>query len=299
MLFKFTVVSLFLSISLLGNSSFGAISTGQKTGTYFKIGNDISTVFKKYKATLKVIPSKGSIENLDALTGKNEKSGAKWAIIQNDALNYYKFLHFKKTKEEITNKIKTVLPLYNEHIHIFAKKGKKINFKKGAVLKVGISSETSGSYITAKILENAYKVNFQYNYVNLKTAFEYLQEDKLDIVIDLISYPYKSFKDLKDVTLVNLPKNKLMNKNYIRAKFSKVRYPWLEKDIHSYKVPSVLVTNRVDKKYDQTVGIFLKIILNNYKALIKYAHPKWKEGYRTKTLEVDNMHPVAYKILHR
>ena len=299
MLLRYTVFSILLTVGLLGNSSFGGIASGPTNGTYYKVANDISTIFKKYKANLNVIPSNGSIDNLDALIGKNIKSGAKWAIVQSDAFAYYKFLHFKDTKEEVTDSIKTVLPLYTEHIHIFAKKGKKIEFKKGAKLRVGISSKTSGSNITANLLENAYKVNFQYKYVNFKTALKYLEEDKLDIVLSVISYPNVNYKKLKNVTLVNLPQNKIMNKRYLRAKFSKERYNWLEKDVHSYKVPSVLVTNRVDKKYNQTVGIYLKIILNNYKSLIKYGHPIWREAYRNRTLKIDNMHPVAYSILHK
>ena len=164
---------------------------------------------------------------------------------------------------------------------------------------MGISSKTSGSDITANLLENAYKVNFQYRYVNFKTSLKLLQEDKLDIVINVISYPNTNFKELKNITLIALPQNKIMNKRYLRAKFSKARYPWLQKDVHSYKVPSILVTNRVDKKYNQTVGIYLKIILNNYKSLIKYGHPIWREAYRNRTMKIDNMHPVAYQIIHK
>jgi len=299
MLLRLVIFTLFISVAIFAKSNFGAIITGPKTGTYIKIGKDVSTVFKKYKAHLDIIPSKGSIENLDALTGKNDKVRAKWAIVQTDALDYYNFLHFKETKQDITEKVKTLLPLYNEYIHILAKKGKKISFKKDSVLRIGVSSKVSGSNITAHLLENAYKVNFQYRYVNYKDGIEYLKQDKIDIFIDVISMPAKRYQNLKGITLINLPQNKTMNKKYIRAKFSKLRYPWLEKDVHSYKVPSVIVTNRVEKKYNQTVGIFLKIILNNYQALIKYGHPKWKEAYRNKPLQVNNMHPVAYHILHR
>ena len=299
MFLRYIIISMFFTIGLLGNSSFGSIVSGSKTGTYYKVANDISTIFKKYKANLNVIPTKGSVDNLNALTGKNEHARATWAIVQSDALDYYSFLHFKSTKKEVTDIVKTILPLYTEHIHIFAKKGKKIEFKKGTTLRVGVSSKTSGSNITANLIENAYKVNFKYRYVNFKTALKYLQNDKLDIIINVISYPNANFQKLKNVSLVNLPQNKIMNKKYIRSKFSKARYTWLKKDVHSYKVPSVLITNRVGKKYNQTVGIYLKIILNNYKSLIKYGHPVWREAYRNRTLKVNNMHPVAFQILHK
>jgi len=301
MLFKYIVFTLFIVSSLLGKSNFGAIATGSTTGTYIQIGKDLSTVFKEYNSVLEVIPTKGSKSNLDALTGKNEHARAKWAIVQSDTLDYYNFLHFKSTKKDVTGLIKTILPMYSEHIHMFIKKGneKKISFKKGSTIIVGVPSKTSGSHITANLLENAYGVTFSYRYINYKKAMHYLKTEKIDIYMDVISLPAKKYTNIKGISLLQLPKNNLMNKRYIRATFNKNNYKWLDKDVIGYKVPSVLVTNRVDKKYNQTVGVFIKVILNNYKDLIKNGHPKWKEAYRNKFLKVNNMHPVAYKILHQ
>lgn len=299
MLFRFLLLSLLTTLTIYANSSFGTIATGSQNGTYLKIGTDLATVFEKYKAKLKILTSEGSTDNLDLLTGKKQYKNVKWAIVQNDALSYYDFTHFKDTREELKNKVKTILPLYSEHIHILKKKGSKHSFKKGSVLRVGISSKASGSNITANLIENIYKVNFKYSYLDTKKALQQLQEGKLDIIIDVISFPSKKFKNLKNVELVQLPNNKKMNKKYLKTQFTKSTYPWLTKDISGYKVPSVIVTDRVEKKYNQTVGIFLKIILNNYQALTKYGHPKWKEAYKNRTLKLKNMHPVAFRILQR
>lgn len=299
MLFKLIIASVFLSISLLGNSSFGAIATGQKTGTYFKVGKDISTIFKKYKADLKVIPSNGSVDNLDILTQNNKQKTANWAIVQSDALQYYRYLLLENAKEDLCSGLKTILPLYNEYVHIFTKKGKKINFKKGSTLRVGVPKKDSDSYITAKTLQRAYGINFKFKYIDFKNSLKHLQQNKLDIVINVNTLSHSKYQNLKNVTLVNLPKNKIMNKRYFRAKFTKENYPWLEKEIYGYKVPNVIVTNKVDSKYNQAVGIFLKIILNNYKALTKYGHPSWQDSYRNRTLQIRNMHPLAKKLLQQ
>ncbi len=299
MLVRYIILTLLLSASLFGKSDFLAIATGSKTGTYFQIGKDISAIFKKYDAALEVTPTKGSKENLDALTRKTLQAKAKWAIVQTDALDYYNFLHFKATKQDVTSSIKTLLPLYNEHIHIFSQKGKKVSFQKGSVIRIGIPSKTSGVNITAHLIENAYGVTFEYRYVNFKAGLKYLQDNKLDIYIDVISLPAKRYQRLTDVALVELPQNKIMDKTYIRTKFDKPSYNWLDKTISGYKVPNVIVTNRVDKKYNQAVEIFLKIILKNYKWLIQNGHPKWQEAYNNRTLKLKNMHPVAYNILQR
>lgn len=273
--------------------------TGSNNGTYIQMGKDISSILKKYNADLEVIPSKGSVENLDALTGKNEKLRAKWAIVQKDALEYYNFLHFAKTGKELNQSVKTLLPLYNEHIHIFTKKGKKINFKKGSIFTVGVPSKISGSAITARLLERSYGISFKYRYVDYKTGFKYLQDDKIDIYIDVISLGTKKYQNLVGIDLVNLPQNKTMDKRYINTNFLKSNYPWLKKNVYGYKVQSILVTNRIDKKSNQMVGIFLKIILKEYKYLMNNGHLKWKESYKNKSMKLDNLHPIASKILKK
>ncbi len=299
MLLKHIMVVFILAASLFARSNFEAIATGSKTGTYIQIGKDLSTVFKKYNADLEVIPTKGSKENLDALTGKNEKTNAKWAIVQSDALDYYNFLHFKATKHDVIDLIKPILPMYNEHIHLFVKKGKKINLKKGSQFIVGVPSKTSGSNITANLIENAYGVTFGYRFINYNKAMQYLKNGKIDIYMDVISLPATKYEKLEGISLLELPQNKIMDNKYIRTKFNKSTYKWLDKTISGYKVPNVIVTNRVDKKYNQAVEIFLKIILKNYKWLIQNGHPKWQEAYNNRTLKLKNMHPVAYRILQR
>jgi len=299
MILKYFLFSLLFSLSLFGKSNFGAIITGSKSGTYIQFGQEISDVFKKYDANLEVIPSNGSLENLDALMGKNDKLRAKWAIVQNDALECYNLIHAQKTNKDIKNSIKTILPLYNEHIHVFSKKGKAISFKQGTTLRVGVSSKTSGSNITAMIIEKAYGVTFKYKYINYKMGMKYLHENKLDIYIDVLSLPNKRYPNLKSFELIQLPKNTKMDTKYTKATFSNKHYKWIKKDVSGYKVPSVLITNRLDKKFNQTVGIFVKIIINNYNKLIKNGHPKWQEAYKNRFTTIKNMHPEAYKILHK
>lgn len=299
MILKYFIIIALIAISLFAKSNFGAIATGSNTGTYIQLGKDISNLLRNYNSYLEVIPTKGSIENLDALAGKNDKLRAKWGIVQNDALSYYEFLHFKRTKQDITDAIKVVLPLYNEDIHIFAKKNKNISFEKGSTLKVGIPSKVSGSKITARMIEKAYGITFQYRYINYQTGLSYLKKDKLDIYIDVISLPAKKYENIRGIKLVQLPQNDNMNKKYIASRITNKDYKWQEKSVSGYQVPSVIVTNRVEKKYNQTVGVFLKILLKNYSNLIKNGHYKWNEAYNNRFNAMNNMHPVSLKILQK
>ncbi len=299
MFFRNLIFVLFCTAAIYANSYFGAIATGSNTGTYIKIGNDLSATFKKYKADLPVLSSKGSLENLDILVGQNKSKKASWAIVQNDALDFYRFSHFKNTREDLKEKIKVILPLYSEHIHLFSKKGNNIKFQRGGFLKVGVSSRKSGAAITAHILEKAYGIRFKYVFTGFNEAKKYLRDGILDLYIDVIALPSDKYKNITGLDLVELPKNDTLSRSYIPTSFSQKQYKWLNRSIKGYKVPSAIVTNLVKEKYNQSIEIFLKIVLKNYTQLIKQGNPKWREAYKNKTLELDNMHPIAQKLLSR
>lgn len=299
MLFRSLFFILLSSLYLYANSTFGSIATGSKHGTYIQIGKDISKIFKKYKANLTVLESHGSLSNLDTLVGKDVTHKANWAIVQNDALDYYRFLYFKDTRKNLQKRIKTLLPLYSEFIHIFSKKGNHIQFQRGGFLKVGISSRKSGAAITANILESTYGVRFKYVYAGFDKAQRYLKDGVIDIYIDVIAAPSKKYKNLQGLDLVSLPKTNKLHKTYIRTTLSKKEYKWLDKPVTGYAVPSVIITNLVKPSQDQTVGVFLKIILTNYPYLIKHGNPKWKESYRNRKFQLENMHPIAKRILSK
>ena len=303
---KYLILTMMIiSSSFAAKSTFGTIATASKNGTYIKIGNDISKVFEKYNAELKVLETGGSVENIDILLGKEKEKQASWAIVQADALKDYEFTYFTDShyEDELYNKLKIVLPLYSEHIHIIAKKGngKNISFKQGSVLKVGIMGETSGSRISARIIEHAYGINFKYNYFSFKEALKALKDEKIDIIIDVISLPNDKYKKQNDLELVNLPKNKTMDSWYQKTVFDKSQYKWLEKNIQGYKVPSVIITNKVATTNDKFVEIFLKIILKEYKTLMLNGHPKWKEAYKNLKYIYNEKftHPMALKVIHR
>jgi len=295
---------LFIIISVgsiyLNAATIGSISTGSENGTYIKIGKDISTTFKKYDVELKVKQSKGSLDNLNMILNLDTIEPSNWAIVQADALQYYKYKYFKKTKQDINNNIKTVLPLYSEAIHIFTKKGKKVKFDAKSTINVGVKSQKSGGYVTSKVISNLYGTQFNFVYCDFTTAKKYLQEGKIDIYVDVISKLNKTYSKLKNIDFVVLPPNKRMDQTYIKTEFTKKDYPWIEKNFTGYSSPSILITNLVDKRYDQNVAFFVEAILKNSNVLISEGSNKWKIIFQE--LESNhkqvNYHPQAKRIIY-
>lgn len=299
MFIKLTMIIILLSLSVFSNSNFGAIATSSDNDSNIKTAYEISKYFSKYEAKLNILPTKGSIENLDLLSQTHGKNSSKWAIVQKDTLEYYKFLHFKNEREDLDKIVKPLLPLYNHPIYLLKKNDKHLHFKKGAVFHVAISSRKSGAHITANIIENAYNLNFIYHYIDFDTAVKKIKENKIDIIIDIQSYSNKKYKKLQGISLVELPKNKIMDKRYIPVSFSNKHYEWITKEIKGYATPVLLVTNLISKKNQEVVQIFLNMILSNYQSLIKNAHHNWKEVYQKKLFELKNLHPIAYKTFYQ
>lgn len=288
-----------MSISTIcfGGSNIGLITTGGEDGTYIQIGKDISKLFKKYNVDLEVKKSEGSLDNLRRIVGLDTLYPSNWAIVQNDVLKYYKYKYYKETKYNLNSKVKIILPLYNEDIHIFKKKDKTIKFEVGDVITVGVKSEKSGGYITSKVIQNSYGVEFNFIYCDFETAKQYLQKGVIDIFVDVTAKPNKSYTNLKDIDFVTLPENKIMDENYSKTLFTKEEYPWLKKNHYGYACTSVLVTNLVDAKYNKVVKFFVEAILQNSKELQSAGHSRWSEVYKNLKSHSKNFnyHPQVVK----
>jgi TRAP-type uncharacterized transport system substrate-binding protein len=114
------------------------ITTGGKTGSYIKIGNNLA----KLVPGGKVLESKGSIDNLERLAAGKADIG----IVQLDA-----YAWFSGKSPEKAAKIEVMGTLYKECIHIAVNKEGKVQDeddlqKEGATIAIG--KQGSGSAVT-------------------------------------------------------------------------------------------------------------------------------------------------------
>ena len=150
-------VTLGLFTALPALASDLTITTGGATGTYIQIGQDIQELVLDQGLDVEVAQSRGSVQNLERLLGYEGVGEGKFyqlAIVQEDVLADLR-LHAKgnQSLERIVSKIKTVLPLYDEEVHIFVQSDTGITqFEdlRGAVM--GVGKPGSGTYMTARFL---------------------------------------------------------------------------------------------------------------------------------------------------
>ena len=124
------------------------LMTGSEKGTYYQFGLNLQALTKTNGINMSVYPSKGSVENIYAVY---QRPGVQVGIVQSDVLAFVARVQTDQTLQRIAKKIKMVFPLYNEEVHLLARKGIG-SFDDLAGKRVAIGREGSGTYLTTRLL---------------------------------------------------------------------------------------------------------------------------------------------------
>ncbi len=147
---KYKILLLVATLALSLQASAYTITTGGKSGAYFKVGNNLAKLVKGGK----VLESKGSVENLERLVSGEADIG----IVQLDAYAWYLSKHPKASA-----KIEIMGDLFKECIHIAVNKNGKVQDEddlqsEGATIAIGPQgSGTAVSWDYMMKLEPGYK----------------------------------------------------------------------------------------------------------------------------------------------
>lgn len=273
---KIILGTILFLISFAHGVEFGTLATASKTGKYYKLGGDISSLLKNYNINLKAITTGGSYENMSIMDGKFiEDQNTFFAIVQKDVISYYNYLQYTNNNVSILDKIPAVLSLGVEQIHLTTLENTDYDYDQRKTFKVWCGDENGGSCVTAKYIEKAYNFNFIYVNAKKENRFDRLKDGTVDIVISVIEAPASDFADLKGLKLIDLPTNFIMEDMYTHSIITKKDYPWLSEDIHAFAVPRVLITNLTDEKYNPIIENLVKIMVLNKPYLARTYGDYW------------------------
>jgi len=253
----------------------GLITGGDK-GTYYQFGLDLQKLVKPQGINLTVHPSKGSVENIFAVY---QRPGVQMGIVQSDVLAFVARLQSDPVLTRIAKKTKMVFPLYNEEIHLVARKG-ITDFDDLAGRKVAVGREGSGTYLTSRLLFKLSEVvPAEMVYIDTSEALGELKAGRVDAMFYVAGYPVKLLKD--DITdkdqLVLVPiTNKSILEFYPQAEVPAGVYPWQSTAVVTAAVKAVLVSFDFRRKDCDNVGRFGQILSTHLDGLQKGGHPKWK-----------------------
>ncbi len=250
------------------------IATGPSDGSYFQIAQDIRNVAGKEGIDIQVMPTKGSIENIQLLgSGKVDL-----AIVQLDALRFVSDVLKQHAGLDLFDSIKVILNLYPEEIHILSNKNDIQTFYQLDGKRVSVGTEGGGTAITAAVLLSVYDLKATVSFDTFDDAIKKMEQGNLDAVMFVGGAPVPFIAKLDSkVHFVRLPANPALEQIYVRTSLGKSQYGWAAADTETYAVPASMMG--LDKKNEEYAAQMQKLvlaILNSADYLRTNGHPKWK-----------------------
>jgi TRAP transporter TAXI family solute receptor len=252
------------------------IITGSEKGTYYQFGLNLHALAKAHGLALTVYPSKGSIENIHAVY---QRPGVQLGIVQADVLAFVARVQSDPVLRRIAKKTKMVFPLYNEEVHLLARRG-ITDFDDLADRRVAVGREGSGTYLTARLLFNVSEVApREMVFIDTDEALGELKAGRIDAMFYVAGAPVKLLREGVTAAdnLVLLPiTNKSVTEFYPMVEIPSTVYPWQETPVPTVAVKSVLVSFDFRHRDCDTVGRVAKLVADNSDWLLRNGHPKWQ-----------------------
>ena len=275
------------------------IATASTTGTYYKIGNDL----KKYVARsahidLYVKSSKGSLDNVYKLYSPKYPK-LKFAIVQNDVMELLK----EESKngnikaKRLIKKLRVIMPLYNEEIHIITRKESAINsFSDLKGKKLSIGRKKSGTASTSSIIYQKMfgKEISNYKLEDFNSALDSLDKREVEAIIYVGGQPIPALSKFPETAKESIkfvayneksPTENLLMNSYYPVDIKASYYKWLDNNVPTLSTKAYLITYDY-KSYSTKAHIkeFIQQLKEKIPSMKKMAstdpttpHPKWKE----------------------
>jgi uncharacterized protein len=255
------------------------IITGGERGTYYQFGLNLQKLVSQAAPTtmaVNVYPSKGSVENIYAVY---QRPGIQVGIVQSDVLAFVTRIQTDPVLRRIARRIKLVFPLYNEEIHILARKDIS-DFDDLADRRVAIGREGSGTYLTARILLKMAEITPRETVlIDTDEALAELKNGRIDAMFYVAGYPVKLFTDkvteADNLTLVPVL-NKTVQEFYERVEIPARAYSWQPNVVTTAAIKAVLVSFDYQRADCDYVGRFAQLVSRNMDWLMTNGHPKWR-----------------------
>jgi uncharacterized protein len=202
------------------------------------------------------------------------------AIVQLDALRFISDVIKKDLGLDLFDKIKVVLNLYPEEIHILTNRKDIQTFYNLEGKRVSVGPPGGGTAVTAAVLFNIYDIKATVSEEPFEEAVKKIEQGSLDAVIFVGGAPVPFIGKLSGkFSFVRLPSNPVLEQIYLRTSLGKQLYGWAGADTETYAVPAAMMgLDKRDEKYVTQVQQLVLTILNNREFLEAKGHPKWKSA---------------------
>jgi uncharacterized protein len=261
----------------------GAIVVGSPGSTAARVGQDIADLVSHFGIALEVVPSQGSLENIEVLIGRpNTQLG----IVQSDVLDFLATFADDPELRRRAERMQVVGPLHAEEVHVLARPG-IATFADLQGKRVAVGAPDSGTLVTATLLLGTAGIApAEEARLDGEEAFAALRAGRLDAMIYVAGQPASLLKDnvaIEDALhLVPVDHPALRNLYPISVIPADTYYPWQPEEVPTVAPRAFLVTLRWTQPGDEEeacrlVGKIARIVADNLDRLRRVGHPKWRE----------------------
>ncbi len=255
------------------------IATGRETGTYYRFGEDMKRIAATEGLSLRVYPSKGSVQNLLALY---QRDNLHLTISQVDVLFFLESLG-NADEKKLASAMRVVLPLYTEEVHLVASKG-ITRFSDLQGKRVAVGEEGSGTAITAHTLFALANVEpAETVWLEADQAVEALLNNSIDAAILVAGSPMKLLQEKlpaqAGVDLVSLDDEVFQELYGPPVSIPAGTYAWQNGDISTLGMMSLLITLDFpgDSEACAEIGQLAEVVIRERDWLISKGHEKWAQ----------------------
>jgi TRAP transporter TAXI family solute receptor len=274
------ILSLFAAPFLYGQM---VILSGPEKGSYYRFVDDMIKVAEMDSIfSFSNVSTNGSAYNFDQLVDPN--SPVKMVMMQSDYL-YFEQVQDDKNNTNNTENLTVLMPLAFEEIQIVTRDEGKLNKLEDLAGKsVACGTETQGTYATAILMKDRSRVFWNTRVLHYDDALKQLLGMQIDAFIVVGTAPLEMLNFnpqtmLTQLSLMNLNNVNDWAKYYTPETITAGTYKWLDEDVKTYGVQTVMIVNEA-KLNDQDrllIDTFTQSVKDHYVTLVEIGHPKWAE----------------------
>jgi uncharacterized protein len=261
----------------------GAIVVGSPGSTAARVGQDIADLVSHFGIALEVVPSQGSLENIEVLIGRpNTQLG----IVQSDVLDFLATFADDPELRRRAERMQVVGPLHAEEVHVLARPG-IATFADLQGKRVAVGAPDSGTMVIATLLLGTAGIApAEEARLDGEEAFAALRAGRLDAMIYVAGQPASLLKDnvaIEDALhLVPVDHPALRNLYPTSVIPADTYYPWQPEEVPTVAPRAVLMTLRWtqpgrEEEACRLVGKIARVVADNLDRLRREGHPKWRE----------------------
>ena len=184
-----------------------------------------------------------------------------------------------------TKDLKVIFPLAKEQIQVVTRKNSGINKLQDLNEKmVAIGTTDQGTYMTANYIKIRSKVYWRSRNIHIDDALNELYMDRIDAFIIIGSAPISIINIdpramVKGLDLVELDNFNGWADYYDNDTIYSGTYKWLEKDVPTFGVQTVMVVNtaKLTDEDKAELNKFITELKAKLDTLKEVGHPQWKE----------------------